>query len=464
MLSAALNGGASELKPLVGELAADGLRVLAVAERRLTARQAAQAATNPAAMERLCRSQLTAIGLVGLADTLRENSPELLTGLADRGIGVRLVTGDHPCNSCGHSQRSGHDGHCRRGDLRARLGIAGGRRARRSGDLLPCVRADVPEHKVEVVQTLERVGLVTAMVGDGANDAAAIRAATVGIGVAAAGSDPARSAADILLLDGHIEALLDAIDEGEQLWRRVQSAVSVLLGGNLGEVAFALISALASGRSALNARQMLLVNMLTDALPAAARQSVHRPVRKRSTATRRRCGRRSRSGVESPPPVPDGLAHGANDGHATPGLDSGVDRPGLHPTHSDAGGFSRSPGGGDGGRVITDLGDGNQHPGAQPLVRLHADRSAGVDPGSAGHCDRIAGGGADPPLLDRFRPEDSVLQDDQAGSDEDGVEFPKGRGEQPDAGGDDGFRADDTSDIGHTDSQPSAGDRRDSAE
>ena len=69
-----------------------------------------------------------------------------------------------------------------------------------------------------------------------------------------------------------------------------------------------------------------------------------------------------------------------------------------------------------------------------------------------------------PPLLDRFRPEDSVLQDDQAGSDEDGVEFPKGRGEQPDAGGDDGFRADDTSDIGHTDSQPSAGDRRDSAE
>ncbi|HYZ67692.1 MAG TPA: cation-translocating P-type ATPase, partial [Mycobacterium sp.] len=127
-----------------------------------------------------------------------------------------------------------------------------------------------PEHKIDVVQTLERIEMVTAMVGDGANDAAAIRTASVGVGVAAAGSDPARTAADVMLLDGRIEGLLDAIDEGHQLWRRVQSAVSVLLGGNAGEVAFALVTSLLTGRSVLNARQMLLVNMLTDALPAAA--------------------------------------------------------------------------------------------------------------------------------------------------------------------------------------------------
>ncbi len=127
-----------------------------------------------------------------------------------------------------------------------------------------------PEHKIDVVQTLERSGLVTAMVGDGVNDAAAIRAASVGIGVAARGSDAARTAADVVLLDERIEALLDALDEGQQLWRRVQSAVSMLLGGNLGEVCFALITTILTGRSVLNARQMLLVNMLTDALPAAA--------------------------------------------------------------------------------------------------------------------------------------------------------------------------------------------------
>jgi H+-transporting ATPase len=127
-----------------------------------------------------------------------------------------------------------------------------------------------PEHKVQIVQTLERIGLVCAMVGDGANDAAAIRAATVGVGVASRGSDPARLAADVMLLDGRIEALLEALDEGRQLWRRVQAAVAVLLGGNAGEVAFAIIGSAITGRAPLNARQLLLVNMLTDALPAAA--------------------------------------------------------------------------------------------------------------------------------------------------------------------------------------------------
>ena len=127
-----------------------------------------------------------------------------------------------------------------------------------------------PEKKVQIVQTLRRLGHVCAMVGDGANDAAAIRAASMGIGVSARGSHPARTAADMLLLDGRVDALLDALDEGRQLWRRVQSAVSVLLGGNAGEVAFALIGSAISGRTPLNTRQLLLVNMLTDALPAAA--------------------------------------------------------------------------------------------------------------------------------------------------------------------------------------------------
>src|SRR5262249_9105083 len=125
-----------------------------------------------------------------------------------------------------------------------------------------------PENKVQIVQTLERTGKVCAMVGDGSNDAAAIRAATVGIAVVARGSDPARTAADVVLVDGRIESLLNAVEEGRELWRRVQAAVSVLLGGNAGEVGFAIIGSALTGRSPLNTRQLLLVNMLTDALPA----------------------------------------------------------------------------------------------------------------------------------------------------------------------------------------------------
>jgi Ca2+-transporting ATPase len=270
VLSGALAGSATDLAPMITELAAEGLRVLAVAERTLTARQAARAATDPAAMERLCRTGLRPVGLLGLADTARANAASLLAELAERGIGVRLITGDHPITAAVIANELGlavtEDQVVTGTEWEA---MSSDERAEAVAERLVFARMS-PEHKVDVVQTLERTGQVTAMVGDGANDAAAIRAASVGIAVAASGSDPARTAADMLLLDGHIEALLAALDEGEQLWRRVQSAVSVLLGGNAGEVMFALLTTMVTGRSVLNARQMLLVNMLTDALPAAA--------------------------------------------------------------------------------------------------------------------------------------------------------------------------------------------------
>jgi cation-transporting P-type ATPase I len=270
VLSAALDGDSGRLAPMVAKLAAKGLRVLTVAERQLTAGQAAEAVADPVAMERLCGSGLTPIGLLGLADTPRASAAPLLAELGARGIGVRLITGDHPVTAAVIANDLGlavSEDQVITGSEWESMSID--ERGEAVVERLVFARMS-PEHKIDVVQTLERIGQVTAMVGDGANDAAAIRAASVGIGVAAPGSDPARTAADVMLLDGRIEALLDALDEGEQLWRRVQSAVSMLLGGNAGEVAFALITSLLTGRSVLNARQMLLVNMLTDALPAAA--------------------------------------------------------------------------------------------------------------------------------------------------------------------------------------------------
>ena len=270
VLASARAHGGDPLARTIGEMAAEGLRVLAVAERELSVDQIAAAAADSSALEEFCRAELTPVGLVGLADTPRASARALLKELADRDIGVRLITGDHPVTAAAVANELGLE-------VTGEQVLTGSEWEALSAD----ERADAvtsryvfarmsPQHKIDVVQTLERIGVVTAMVGDGANDAAAIRAASVGIGVAARGSDPARTAADVILLDGRIEALLDALDEGEELWRRVQSAVSMLLGGNTGEVCFALITSLLTGRSVLNARQMLLVNMLTDALPAAA--------------------------------------------------------------------------------------------------------------------------------------------------------------------------------------------------
>ncbi len=270
VLSSALLHDDEPLTQRIDRMAANGLRVLAVAERRLSPDQAAAAAADPDLLERLCASELTPIGLLGLADTPRPMARSVLKALAERDIGVRLITGDHPVTAAVIAQELGID-------VTAEQVIIGSDWEALSADERAAAAAShvvfarmTPEHKVDVVQTLERSGLVTAMVGDGVNDAAAIRAASVGIGVAARGSDAARTAADVVLLDERIEALLDALDEGQQLWRRVQSAVSMLLGGNLGEVCFAMITTILTGRSVLNARQMLLVNMLTDALPAAA--------------------------------------------------------------------------------------------------------------------------------------------------------------------------------------------------
>jgi cation-transporting P-type ATPase I len=254
----------------VAEMARAGLRVIAVASRTLTAKQAARVRDDTDHFAALSGSDLRLVGLLGLSDTPREQSAGVLKSLQERQIGVRLITGDHPVTATA---------------IAAELGLAVTAEQVISGsewDVLPrrgqerAVRDRVvfarmsPEHKVQIVQTLERSGLVCAMVGDGANDAAAIRAATVGIGVASRGSDPARTSADVMLLDGRIGALLDCLDEGRQLWRRVEAAVSVLLGGNAGEVAFAIVGSALTGRSPLNTRQLLLVNMMTDALPAAA--------------------------------------------------------------------------------------------------------------------------------------------------------------------------------------------------
>lgn len=254
----------------VQSMATAGLRVIAVARRTVTEADAIRAALDPDAVELLCGSGLEPIGLLGLSDTTRPEAVGLLPELEGRGVSVRLITGDHPVTAAAVARDLGLD-------IDADDVMSGSEwEALAHRDQETAVRERrvfarmSPEQKVQIVQTLERSGHVCAMVGDGANDAAAIRAASIGIGVTSHGSHPARSAADILLIGGHVDAILDAVDEGRQLWQRVQSAVAVLLGGNAGEVAFALIGSAVSGRAPLNARQLLLVNLFTDALPAAA--------------------------------------------------------------------------------------------------------------------------------------------------------------------------------------------------
>ncbi|OYD71439.1 H+-transporting ATPase [Rhodococcus sp. OK302] len=269
----------------VRSMAERGLRVIAVAHRELSESDAQRAAQDPDFLEQCCTSGLEPVGLLGLSDTLRSDARKLVEDLQGRDLGIRLLTGDHPLTAAAVASELGMSAHPN--DVVTGSEWESLSRSERESIVTErtVFARMTPEHKVQVVHALEAGGSVCAMVGDGANDAAAIRAASVGIGVAASDSDPARGAADIVLLDGRVSGLIDALDEGAQLWRRVRSAVGVLLGGNAGEVAFALTGSALSGESPLNARQMLLVNLMTDALPAAA-LAVSTPTVERQMDTR----------------------------------------------------------------------------------------------------------------------------------------------------------------------------------
>ena len=269
VLAACRDVGA-EVEDAVATLTTAGLRTIAVAQRRLSAPQARSLRKDPDRITELCGTGLTLTGFLGLSDTPRPQAPQLLSALADRGVAIRLITGDHPVTATAIARELGVP-------VTAEQVITGSEwNALSRQDQQRAVSERVifarmsPENKVQVVQTLERSGRVCAMVGDGANDAAAIRAASVGVGVVARGSDSAHTTADLVLTEGRIETLVAAIDEGRRLWRGVQAAVAGLLGGNAGEVIFSVIGTALTGTSPLNTRQLLLINMLTDALPATA--------------------------------------------------------------------------------------------------------------------------------------------------------------------------------------------------
>jgi cation-transporting ATPase I len=251
----------AELVAAVERYGRTGYRILAVAERPASR-------TGPLTDERV--TGLTFRGLLAMADPVRPTAAAAVATVRRAGVDVVMVTGDHPSTAEA---------------IAAELGVLDGRRVVTGpeldgmGDaalaaLLPQVTVFArvtPEHKARIVAGLQGRGHVVAVTGDGANDAPAIRRADVGVALGVRATPAAREAADVVVADDRIETIIDAIIEGRALWASVRDAVAMLLGGNLGEIAFTLGAGLFTRTgSPLGARQLLLVNLLTDILPAMA--------------------------------------------------------------------------------------------------------------------------------------------------------------------------------------------------
>jgi cation-transporting ATPase I len=244
-------------------LAGDGLRVLAVAERRL-----AEDEKEEDALERPLEG-LEFTGLLALSDVARETSMALVRGLYEEGVRPVMLTGDHPQTARAIATELGwpEDTTVVTGEELAAADRSARARMLRDAGVVARV---APEQKLQVVEALRDAGRVVGMVGDGANDAAAIRAADIGVGINARGSAAARNAADIVLTDDDLTVLIDAVGEGRALWHSVADAIAILIGGNAGEVGFGLLGTLLSGRAPLSTRQMLMVNLFTDLFPSMA--------------------------------------------------------------------------------------------------------------------------------------------------------------------------------------------------
>jgi cation-transporting ATPase I len=241
-------------------LAARGLRVLAVAERIVPQGDS----LDP---RRLVG--LTFLGFLAFSDPVRVSALTAVKELSEAGVRVVMITGDHPATAEAIARQVGL-----LGSLQALTGLELSEvddetLERRVRGVSVFARVTPPQ-KVRIVRALQRAGRVVAMVGDGANDAPAIRLANVGIAVGEQSTTAARAAADIVLTDARLETLVDAVLEGRAMWAAVRDAVSILVGGNLGEIGFTLGAGLFDGRPPLNARQLLLVNLLTDVAPAMA--------------------------------------------------------------------------------------------------------------------------------------------------------------------------------------------------
>ena len=253
--------GRTSTEETVARLADEGLRLLAVAERRSGLPDRADD------LEPLV-GELTLIGFLGISDSPRDGASDAVRRMVEAGLRPVMVTGDHPATASAIARAVG---------LPAEAVLTGAEleqmteeeRVRRAAETTVFARVS-PEQKVRIVEALRGSGRVVAMTGDGTNDAAAIRLADVGIGIGGAGSISARSAADLVLAEPDLTLMHDALVESRAMWHRMQEAVSILVGGNAGEVGFMMLGTAIAGRAPINIRQMLVVNLLTDMFPALA--------------------------------------------------------------------------------------------------------------------------------------------------------------------------------------------------
>jgi Ca2+-transporting ATPase len=244
----------------VDQLAAEGLRMLALADR--TAR----------GVDEDPYQRLTLVGLVGLLDPPRPQIREAVRSCREAGIRVVMVTGDHlrTGEAIGHRiHLIGPDDTVVTGDtLRPPPALAPADRERLSRAAV-IARAS-PGQKIDLLNLHQDSGNVVAMIGDGVNDAPALSKADIGVAMGQRGTDVARESADMILRDDRFQTIVTAVEQGRTIFDNIRRFVVYLLTCNLSEILVVGVATLAGGPLPLLPIQILFLNLITDVFPALA--------------------------------------------------------------------------------------------------------------------------------------------------------------------------------------------------
>ena len=242
-------------------MAGDALRVLGFAMRTLPA---------PPKEGADLEADLTFIGVAGMIDPPRKEVSAAVRTCRQAGIRTVMITGDHPTTALAIAReldiyRSGDSVIC--GDELARMSDA--ELDGRVGGTTVFARVS-PADKLRIIQSLKRTGEVAAMTGDGVNDSPALKAADIGIAMGITGTDVAKDAADMILLDDRFPTIASAIKEGRRVYRNIQKVIQFLLVGNIAEILTLFLATLFNWDAPLLAVHILWVNLATATLPALA--------------------------------------------------------------------------------------------------------------------------------------------------------------------------------------------------